>query len=565
MSSSNSGNGELQNEASNKSDDHAAEDDVEMPQFSEHDAARLKSGIENLAKGINFQIDGSWRELPDWLRNDLPFEEKLYFGIPESEDGSVHYLTATLLFEPRNHYFKFKNAVSHHDLSESQKQTFDLCRVRQKLNYYLWKLETRNSASYAAGLNRFLKSYEGVFTEIAQAQEFKSRHRAQNFQPLSLDPTWNFTRSFAGLIQIRNKASLEDYDAIFDLEIGLRAARDFAKLESFIGHLNGCGAENILLKSIAMPYIQNSDSITQIDRLLEVLKEHSRESKKICRFTESTRNEYLTFRALLRHLQSNQPFDLDDEDFGVLGVDTNTPAPLIAHKIMELQFYPGNDQEIAKSIELAADLSGKTVESVKETIDAVKLPFDNGQAEMALLMPEIFKSVASMKDADFEREYEILIQRCKDVDKASSAPFPNRIKQMEQLEFNWTADGNLDGSKFLKWYKPRAKIVAAELRNDVRTRGQICLAALRRYQLLHNEKPSSLEEALQLADVDPQNVVDPFTGNAFKILPTAKCAVYSPGPDLIDDKGASSVENIDTRADLFGDIIFDLYADHSAD
>ena len=86
----------------------------------------------------------------------------------------------------------------------------------------------------------------------------------------------------------------------------------------------------------------------------------------------------------------------------------------------------------------------------------------------------------------------------------------------------------------------------------------LCLASVRRWQLLHGGLPKSVEVALKDAKVDPAQVVDPYTGHAFKIMGSAKCAVYSLGPDQLDDQGKVKVEYTYSKPKIMGDIVFDI-------
>ena len=359
-------------------------------------------------------------------------------------------------------------------------------------------------------------------------------------------------------MELREKAKPKDYDALSDLAIGLKVASDFGKLAPLIAQLNGCSAESICLEKVATPFLRRAKSPEEIERLIATLGDHLQESETLSRFTEATRHEYLKFCLLFRQFEFNQLM-LSEKDAELFGLATHTPSALIAHRILtQLEFYRGNDDEIQKMVELAAKVSNESTDSVQQKIDASKKPYDTGQAETILLIPAIHQAVESMSESDYRAEIAMLAQRCIDVEEASRNNYPNRIGKLLELEENWTSNVDLKKSRYLKWYQPRPKLVSAELRSEVKARGIMCLAAVRRWQLLHGESPANVEAALKDAKLDPAKFMDPYTGQPFKILQSANCAVYSVGPDKVDGIGEIKVDFISAWPEIEGDIVFDL-------
>ncbi|MEM7785731.1 MAG: hypothetical protein AAF623_20460, partial [Planctomycetota bacterium] len=114
--------------------------------------------------------------------------------------------------------------------------------------------------------------------------------------------------------------------------------------------------------------------------------------------------------------------------------------------------------------------------------------------------------------------------------------------------------------KFLKWFQPRDKLTPAEVRSDLISRAILCLASIRKWKLCHDEKlPISMKAALEFSGIDPNLALDPLTGKPFKILRSLDCAIYSIGPDGVDNRGQQQdVGYLSINPKNKGDLVFDL-------
>lgn len=537
----------------------SAEDQETLPEFCERDAKDLVDGIGRLIEENEIRIPNAWKKLPSWLSKDLPFDASAYFGMPESDNGESLYLRATLKVSPRDGYplLSIINMSDHENWPADIKKTYELARTRTDQYYFFLLSKEPVDTAYPNELRRFLATYESAIKDVVSAQELPHHHLISDFDIQGLEMTFGFPRTFANILALRNLPGLDSQTTISDLKTGLCTARDFGKLSSFVTQLNSTSAESICLSDIAFPLLQQAEDPKQIQRLIAVLVEHVTESNSLHRFVERTRYEYFMLRMILKEIESGT-LKLSKELEEMFSSENLSP-PLAAHKMLiHLKFYSGNKNEIEKMIAVAAKASNKSNESIRNTLNAAKQPYDSGEVEAMLLLPAINQSVNSMQPTDFQAEIDVLAQRCRDSQSAADSKYPERIEKLTFLQENWTFDPAWKNTKFLKWYKPQGKLVAAEVRSDVKSRGMLCLAAVRKWQLEHGQLPGNVNIALAAVDVDPKIAVDPFTGGDFKILESSTCSVYSVGPDQVDDGGLVKLEYVRADPAIKGDIVFDL-------
>jgi hypothetical protein len=534
-------------------------DEEVLPAFTEQDAKELLAITQRLIDENEIRIPHVWDELPDWLPKDLPFDAKQYFKATKSDSGSQLYLKAAFRTNPNDcsGMILGVDAPKLENMSEDQARLWSLQRRRSDQYYFFLLSKQQIEGVYPEELARFLQTYEKAILDLANAQKLSFRNIVRSFDIQTIDPTSFIPSTIASLLELRAKACNHSESSIRDLEIGLGVARDFGKLCPYIGQLNCVLAESICLDEAMLPRLRRVEKPGDIDPIIAVLHEHVSQSNKMHRFVEAARQEYFMLGTLLNQIKTGQ-LKADNEISEMLSIPNDTPVPLVAHKLLiHLEFYSGNEREIERSMKLAAKLKNEPVESIRKTIDAAKKPYDSGIDSM-LLMPAIMSSVQSMTETDFKSELDVLAQRCRDAETASQAKYPKRIELMKHLERNWTADPSWKKTKFLKWYQPREKLAAAEIRSDVKSRAYLCLAAVRKWQLENKRLPENVEVALKAAGIPPAIAVDPFTGQAFKILDSKKCGVYSVGPDLVDDLGKIEHEFHRAYISEKGDIVFDL-------
>jgi hypothetical protein len=175
-----------------------------------------------------------------------------------------------------------------------------------------------------------------------------------------------------------------------------------------------------------------------------------------------------------------------------------------------------------------------------------------------VLAPLLFNVFETITKEDFQAELKVLSTRCREIEAASKLPFPGSTKTLLQLQENWTTEDLWKATKILKWFSPHNKLVSVRTRSHLRTNALICMAAVRRWQLLHSgENPNSLEAALEAASI-VGIPIDPHSGRPLKLLVGEKVLIYSVGPDEKDDLAKQVVEYWVTSPDEKGDIVFEL-------
>ena len=544
--------------AQHANDDSAEEDEVD-PTFSIEQAAELNSIVEGLTSKEKLAVPNAWTSLPDWIGDDLPFDAASYFQIPDKENGEQDYLKAVLRqdFDASTLLLPQLAASDPDDWPVPAMRAYELSRERYRAFSALgnWVDEVDFSTPYPPEGEALLESFRGAIDGFNAAQQFESNFVHAPIDICTFNQLDHFPREVARLIGALSRGHQNSAKSIEYLKSGLKLGSDFSRLGSKWTNLSVLGGEFVLISDIADPIIGHSKDVGQLESLIEVLLAHGIRNP-VKHVVENERNEYLTLRKLLHELQSETFLPREDSQ-ELLSIPDDMPAALVAYKeLIELGYYRPNPAEIERVLVEQAKGNAELVESVREIIkDSKNSPMSNSMEAMVLL-PLFHASVSAMTDADYAQEVEILNDRYRDIEAATALPFPERVDAIELLGESWTVDDGWRDTKFFKWILPHDKVIRASLRSAIRIRAYICLAALRKWQLNHEDQmPATLSEALEAANVSPAEVVDPYSGKPFGILSATPLAVYSVGPDQKDDQGDHPLE-IGTKRG--GDVVIEI-------
>ncbi|MEM9941949.1 MAG: hypothetical protein AAF939_10190 [Planctomycetota bacterium] len=534
----------------------------EPPEFSIADQEKFLAEMDSF---IGNQISGKWNHyasLPDWLLNDCPFDIQSYLAPSRSGKARDLYFESAFRLNPRDYWYLVRGDYdSDENWPSGLKQLSDLQQKRGNVWYaYLLSKKPIETERDIDEFSQFLASYENVVRCVRNSQAISSPKLSISYKYNGLDFLSMYPRSYADLLELRSKKGNPFSEAIPDLKSGLLISQDFAPLSTYIGHLSSVRSEAACFREVAIPLLAKISQVKELDQLIEVIHNHVLANNRLNRFLESTRQEYLMLRNLL-HECENDTFQLSNDELEWLSPPEDTPPMILAQKVLvNFEFYPANEIELEKAIQIAADAKSTSTESIRDIMEDAKKPYDTGQLDANLLLPLFASSTAYMNQKEYDFEAQILRQRCIDVEAACGTEYPARIQKMLDLEKSWTVDSNWQNTKFLKWFQPRDKLTPAEVRSDLISRAILCLASIRKWKLCHDEKlPIAMKAALEFSGIDPNLALDPLTGKPFKILRSLDCAIYSIGPDGVDDRGQQQdVGYLSINPKNKGDLVFDL-------
>lgn len=308
----------------------------------------------------------------------------------------------------------------------------------------------------------------------------------------------------------------------------LRLSEDIRPRGAAIAQLVGAAFDavacNIVLPRIlAHPRLKTS----QCEQLLKSLRDH--EARIADSFATGVKAEYVMERVLIRVF----------EDRVRLTVDANGRA--IEKKL--------DDDGLARSfLELIGDITNPVDPSKR--LDPTKW---NDPATLRAARAQI-RSL----NLNFSREHQALDEWAKLMFAAPSLPHAQRTRKVQALlqrSDPRTVPAGRAPILFLIALPHPGNYVDATTRDGVYVRAAQCLAAVKRWQLLHQGKLSGLAEMCRGAGLS-RVPIDDFSGSPLKLAMIAgEPVVYSVGPDGDDDGGLKDA-GLGRAAD--GDYLFRL-------
>jgi len=178
--------------------------------------------------------------------------------------------------------------------------------------------------------------------------------------------------------------------------------------------------------------------------------------------------------------------------------------------------------------------------------------------------------IGDMDANDYDTDLKLLDQRYREIEAACNKPYPESTKALTYLSRNWTNDDTWKKSPILLLHWPR--VLPSRAKRVLHTNAWLCLAAIRKWQLEHDEEnPSDLTEALNAAKIRTP-VVDPYSGKQLIMRQfNKKVMIYSVGPDGVDTQGKqvlrrsrqsgflAAFANSSTTSGQKGDVCFELW------
>lgn len=502
-------------------------------------------------------MPGGWRELPDWAARDLPFETERYFGIADSQNRESLYLKAILNLDfhsgmpliPDQHEFETemreeteRASARWKEFIETYEDFFDTPRVER-------------TDEMIAKARRVLLPYRSGFGYLDLAQKREGCYFHSAIDTVSLEP--GLTRSVVRKLCLRCNLDLSAPSSIEGLEIGLRYQRDLRKLGGMFAQLTGSAMEGICFDKIVSPILNNPEvTREQLLQLIRVLEKHDELAGDVDHVLEAAKYEHLMFKRLFHELSTETwlPRTHARELWG----DDNLPrAVLVLRELSQLCFYDTRTEEVDNAIEAMAAGNKKIAEAAGKAKAAARSLPDPSALSTMILGPLLHGVINTMTPEDYDYEMQIMTTRYKQIEAAVGLPFPESTKALLLLREDWTTDGSWKTTKILKWFSPHKKLVSIRVRNRLRTRAMICLAAVRLWQLEHRGKnPADLQMAVAAASIDSVPI-DVHSGQPLKMLVGDSVKIYSVGPDGKDDHAEREVEFWVVSPDKAGDIVFE--------
>jgi hypothetical protein len=160
---------------------------------------------------------------------------------------------------------------------------------------------------------------------------------------------------------------------------------------------------------------------------------------------------------------------------------------------------------------------------------------------------DVDAELARLSTEDWRREVKVVSRCYSEIIRVAELPYS------EQMEANSRMAALREGSLVLSISAPTPPLVTlAVVRATATRRGRLCLAAVRRWELLRGTPPPDLSAACKAAGL-ASVPIDPFSGEPMRItLLDGKPVVYSVGPDGRDD--GARLESTDS--DKPGDVLF---------
>lgn len=449
------------------------------------------------------------RDCPTWLVGDAPFDVEAFYKAPTEADNA-----APLYREA---------------LEELERQ---LDADRSKRSYeFVGQLEGGDASKIdREAIDAMLSEYDEALRKLAAAQE-----RPECVFEGDAYKVADHSRGVSRVIWVRAFRDVEKGDLerpIRDLALCLRLSRDLRPRGRFYSQLVSAVLDNYACKGVGGAMLGSPLlEVGHCDRLLAVLRDH--ESKGLDRFATGAKAEYIVQRTELRAFQEGR---LTREDADGRAKEVELSPDDLAERFLRLTDEEAWFEPVAK-IRGNADWMTRAAAAIR----------DHGPLweRERFALDDYYRAVETTQEAACPERLRAL--------KAASAKHLGDEANPSPL---WLARGMFTSMVPVKdeTYPAIARAIASR---GAQPRAYAGLIALRRWRLAHPEADElpSLEEACREAGL-PGAPIDPFSGEALKMTTIdGRVAVYSIGPDGVDDQGRQTANNIN---DWEGDFVFSM-------
>jgi hypothetical protein len=315
-----------------------------------------------------------------------------------------------------------------------------------------------------------------------------------------------------------------------------------------------------------------------VERLISVLNEHRERNRKIDPVIESERYYFIRRRLALRdigqkkYLTESQPRPPQVPLLGNLlwsfGVSRLSPFGRRYHRVNAEGFKQlASDWKSAKRPRQETGRIGflaKRASSRKGT-------FYKSQKFQADAWDFAVNLIGGLTPNEIDDCVQAIETRYAQICAACQLPDPESTVALGRLNREWTTDESWKKSPLTLLYAPHLLPQRSYRRLD--TNAWLCLAAIRKWQIEHEEKnPSDLTEVLEAAGIRTP-VLDPFSGKQLVMREfDHKMMIHSVGPDGVDTNGKKVLRRSRRRSEFTpirddatekesqkGDICFELW------
>ncbi len=446
---------------------------------------------------------------PKWLdRADLPFDLDEYLALPPDEENAAPlYLQALLEFDP-------DAARCFPDDQETERRRE---RARQRVDQ--WReiddaLRKNPGAVSAWAIDEIVKLHDAGFRSLVEAQKRPRCVFVTGLGAGSLLPHLQAARQVARIASLRTRRDLENGDferPLRDFQMVLRLCRDLQPRGSRMSQLVSVAMTQELFRSAVLPFLQDPKIEARFcDRLIALIREHS--EKSIDGYSESLKAEYLMSRIVLHDnsqlLQGPDP-ELAQKARRALAMD------LLAAR-SETDKMPDPEQ----------------IRRIADRIAAITAEQWSAQFVAGNGLYHQIEALRERPYADRIRLLSRLLDRPAKREITEDLPFELTLLSQPDLLFMTQAFG----------------------RDDATLRAYLCLASVRRWQVVSRGEPPSLSAAVKAAGL-PNVPLDPYDGSPLRMtVYRSRPAIYSVGKDGKDDGGRTD-SDYDRRP---GDLIYPL-------
>ena len=526
--------------------------------------------ISRLSKALIGQyqpkFENGWSSLPEHFDGQLPVGLAECFETTD-DDRQNSYLRAFVYQNFADAMELFPQWVDKPDeLPKDVKRLHELSVLKRDLWYELISDEVTQEF-FADKAPLYLASQQDCFAELRQAQanrKVSQRLDGTLRRDFSFQCSSNIAMQVADLaydVSILARLKPESNEALEMLELMLQLEIDCRQVAPVLDQLSYSRSIRIAVSEIMPRILENTNDPNRVDALIKILARSLDAETKVSRALHSEFAEYLAMRQLLHDLEY-KTLQLDPGFFELLEINKDSPAAIVAYRLLTTwAFYSGNE-EIALEIIYSTfdDDPEKLAAAIKVLETANKSPMSNNMGSSGAILPHFFNAINSMTNEDFEVERQLLDRRMEQVFETVAILNPGaQSDRFKILDKAWTADETWRDSRLLKLLQPRSRNARFAIGGRVTLGGAICLAAVKRWQLVNNgEQPDSIEAALVAAGLPAKFAKDPFSGSDFKLDKSRPCAVYSVGPDKVDNQGTPALVIGGYHWDSVGDVVFAL-------
>ena len=380
------------------------------------------------------------------------------------------------------------------------------------------------------------------------------------------------------LLKVRYAVGSELGRTIDDLGGVLKFVSDRQMLAGTTDQRYSQRIERDLLEKIVQPILHDTRlTIEDVNRLIEVLEEHRHRNQAIDPVLEAERFHLVRRRLAFDDLRYNRYMFLTDRPI-------QAPAPKVAYignilpvigdsRLTSGRFRTDGSKELIEDWKS----SGRPRKEVKKVELLAKRAarrdgmFRNTPQFDSQVWKFLGPTITSIQADEFKAGIKTLTTRYQQIEAACQQPYPESTKSLAKLDALWTNDDTWKNSFIFLMYSPQQLPGRAYRTLDINA--WLCLAAIRKWQLEHEEKnPSNLTEVLEAANISTP-VIDPFSGKQLimRKLKT-KMMIHSIGPDSIDTNGKKVLkrsrrgsefspirDDIPEKESQKGDICFELW------